>query len=545
MTDNDGTAGEEQWSADTGDASLTTAVASTYKILGQFAASDGAAVLGRNDATSGTPIGVQGAVPNADGYGLATPHDARIEGAVDTNGTDFVVEAGTTSTDDAKNVVMGHESNEATSGTVAATISGGGFDTGVRSIPNTVTGSYGTVGGGSNNTATNQATVSGGEDNTADGNSSTVGGGSNNEIRADYATIAGGGPTDTLSPGTTNNVVYDQYGTIGGGGDNQAGSEDGETDSATYATVSGGKKNEASGKSATVGGGESNTATALYATSSGGKNADATGYGATVSGGERTNATTTYATVGGGLDNNAEGRAATVPGGEDNRANGDHSFAAGERAKAEDNNAFVWADGATADDFSPVDFSSSSGAGPTGENTFSARATGGVRFVTGVDSNGAPDTGVKVSSGSGSWASLSTRTAKTNVRPTDPTAVLEAVESLEVNRWEYDSEADADHMGPMAEEFSDAFGLGSDDRHITNVDADGVAFAAIQGLADRLDEESDRLEAENERLREELAERDERVATLERRLDAVDARLETVAGETATLTDGESTSADD
>jgi hypothetical protein len=34
----------------------------------------------------------------------------------------------------------------------------------------------------------------------------------------------------------------------------------------------------------------------------------------------------------------------------------------------------------------------------------------------------------------------------------------------------------------MAQDFSAAFGLGADDRHIHTVDASGVALAALQGL---------------------------------------------------------------
>ena len=37
-------------------------------------------------------------------------------------------------------------------------------------------------------------------------------------------------------------------------------------------------------------------------------------------------------------------------------------------------------------------------------------------------------------------------------------------------------------MGPMAQDFFAAFGLGDSDKHITTVDADGVALAAIRGL---------------------------------------------------------------
>lgn len=61
-----------------------TAASSTYKVLGEFSDTSGAGVLGKNTATSGTPIGVQGAVPNnSGGYGLQTPDDARIDGVAE------------------------------------------------------------------------------------------------------------------------------------------------------------------------------------------------------------------------------------------------------------------------------------------------------------------------------------------------------------------------------------------------------------------------------------------------------------------------------
>jgi len=61
------------------------AVSSTYKVRGEDALSSGAGVLGTNTAGSGTPIGVEGAVPNntADGYGLSTPHDANVGGTAE------------------------------------------------------------------------------------------------------------------------------------------------------------------------------------------------------------------------------------------------------------------------------------------------------------------------------------------------------------------------------------------------------------------------------------------------------------------------------
>jgi hypothetical protein len=42
----------------------------------------------------------------------------------------------------------------------------------------------------------------------------------------------------------------------------------------------------------------------------------------------------------------------------------------------------------------------------------------------------------------------------------------------------------------MAQDFYAAFGVGEDDRHISTVDADGVALAAIQGLYQLMQEQN-------------------------------------------------------
>ena len=52
-----------------------------------------------------------------------------------------------------------------------------------------------------------------------------------------------------------------------------------------------------------------------------------------------------------------------------------------------------------------------------------------------------------------------------------------------MQRWRYKEERSGSrHIGPMAQDFHVAFGLGDSERHISTVDADGVALAAIQGL---------------------------------------------------------------
>ena len=48
-------------------------------------------------------------------------------------------------------------------------------------------------------------------------------------------------------------------------------------------------------------------------------------------------------------------------------------------------------------------------------------------------------------------------------------------------------------MGPMAQDFHRAFGLGDRDTEIVTIDADGVALAAIQGLNAKVEQLDQRL----------------------------------------------------
>ena len=203
------------------------------------------------------------------------------------------------------------------------------------------------------------------------------------------------------------------------------------------------------------------------------------------------------ATVGGGHGNTASGTGATVPGGEDNLAQGDYSFAAGRQAKANSVGCFAWADGFGTD--VPCNIA----------NGWVARASGGVWFYT----NAAMSSGVYVASGGGSWASISDRNLKGNVRAVDAGELLERVAALPISTWNYTSQgASIRHMGPMAQDFYAAFGIGEDDTHITTVDADGVALAAIQGLY----AENQQLKAANESQQGRLDDLAARLARLER-----------------------------
>jgi hypothetical protein len=105
---------------------------------------------------------------------------------------------------------------------------------------------------------------------------------------------------------------------------------------------------------------------------------------------------------------------------------------------------------------------------------------------------------------------VSDREQKKNVTPVDPATVLQAVRGLPISTWSYRQESDQiRHMGPMAQDFRAAFGLGDADRYYHAVDAHGVALAAIQALEKMTVEQRrriDALEAKNQKLERKLRE---------------------------------------
>ncbi len=83
----------------------------------------------------------------------------------------------------------------------------------------------------------------------------------------------------------------------------------------------------------------------------------------------------------------------------------------------------------------------------------------------------------------GIWTNGSDRNSKRKFESINALDVLSRVVDLPVTQWQYKGEADGvRHIGPMAQDFHEAFGLGTSDRHIGTLDSEGVALAAIQGL---------------------------------------------------------------
>jgi len=391
-------------------------------------------------------------------YALALP-GVRTELTVFSNDPHDFGPPGTPAT---PNIVGGYSGNYIGTGAKGATISGGGYG----GMINRVLSDYGSIGGGCDNQVGN------GIGSSIDTFYGTVAGGVRNTASQEYASVGGGhvntasGAAAAISGGYLNSAAgYGSF--VGSGYWNSA-----QGDSSV---IAGGNGNRTYGAQATIGGGGTvdkgpsnigNVVTDNFGTIAGG------GYNQAGNGvSDFTDAT--YATVGGGFTNFATGAYSTIAGGQNNTASGNTSFAAGNRANAANDGAFVWADSV------PAGFSSSA------PNEFSARATGGVRFVTAVNpATFAPTAGVTLSPGDNSWSVLSDVNAKTDFGTVDAIQALRSVVALPIRTWRYKTQSGVRHIGPMAQDFAAAFRVGVDERHISTVDADGAALAAIQGLYD-------------------------------------------------------------
>jgi hypothetical protein len=99
---------------------------------------------------------------------------------------------------------------------------------------------------------------------------------------------------------------------------------------------------------------------------------------------------------------------------------------------------------------------------------------------------------------SGVWTNTSDVNRKHLFQEVAGEDVLARLRGLPIQSWSYRTDSDeVRHLGPTAQDFRAAFGLGSDEVTIGTVDADGVALAAAKALTAR----TDALQAENDELR--------------------------------------------
>jgi hypothetical protein len=184
-----------------------------------------------------------------------------------------------------------------------------------------------------------------------------------------------------------------------------------------------------------------------------------------------------------------------------NSASGQFSVAIGKNARtANRQGSVVLGDGCAG-------FSSDS-VFPTANNQVVMRGCGGVKVFT----NQGLTSGVELAAGGSGWSAVSDRNRKENFLGMEGEDVLARLRSVPVTSWNYRSQdRSIRHMGPMAQDFYAAFGLGESELMINSVDIDGVNMAAIQALTAR----TDALQAENATLRQENAEMRARLERIE------------------------------
>ena len=227
-----------------------------------------------------------------------------------------------------------------------------------------------------------------------------------------------------------------------------------------------------------------------------GSDSTAMGFGTMASGnystamGATTTASGTYSTamgsltIAGGPASTAMGSSTIASGnistamGAFTMAGGTGSTAMGTYANASKNYSFVW----NGDSDSSHAYTSPS------IGSFTVYAPGGVYVDAGDYGSG----GCTMSNpGSAGWSCSSDRALKTNIVPVDARAVLDQVIGMPVAMWSFKTGPQYRHIGPMAQDFKTAFGLGDEnDKSISTSDAQGVALAAIQGLNAKLERDN-------------------------------------------------------
>jgi len=393
--------------------------------------------------------------------------------------------------------------------------------------------------------------------NTADSNYSVVVGGKNNHIHLDST---GNSDFSTMGGGQANNSSHSTYGVLGGGKENGL-------SSAMYGVVGGGFRNRALNSFATVSGGKMNNSSAKYSTVIGGAKNNATGDNSTVAGGINNDSTGKNSFSGGkgnlssgessvtlGENNIASGARSIALGygnsasnlqsialGRENNATGVQAFAQGFKTKALGHVSVAMGVYAEANGFASFAFGKSVKAGSDGtvvfgdsngghnngivgtfpinertgdvenkffgffENGYHLYTTAGTSSVSGVYLNG----------GSGAWNTLSDKNSKENFKEINNQEILNKLIAMPIESWNYKSQNNnIRHIGPYAQDFNQAYGLGDGKLSINTIDSDGIAFVSLQALAER----NERLSTKNQVLEEKVSDLAKRLSTLENRL---------------------------
>ena len=133
-------------------------------------------------------------------------------------------------------------------------------------------------------------------------------------------------------------------------------------------------------------------------------------------------------------------------------------------------------------------------------------------------------TGVYMNRGAGGWTAVCSRDAKENFSPVDGEWILDRIRELPVTEWNYKAgDPSVKYIGPVAEDFWDAFHLnGDDNKGINSVSIDGVNMAGVKALEKRTRLQQERIDSQEAR----IAAQQEEIRVLEARLARLEGLLE-------------------
>ena len=102
------------------------------------------------------------------------------------------------------------------------------------------------------------------------------------------------------------------------------------------------------------------------------------------------------------------------------------------------------------------------------------------------------------------WVNASDKNSKENFEQVNGEEILEKISDLEITKWNYKGDDDAQHIGPTAQDFKKTFGVGADDKSISTIDPSGIALAAIKELYKQFSDEMKQKDAQIEELQKEM-----------------------------------------
>jgi hypothetical protein len=433
-------------------------------------------------------------------------------------------------------------SSNATGGSFPCTGQGTGGGSG-----NTATGEDSFVGGGTGNTADDDAkesAIGGGSGNTIDAEESGIIAGTNNEINVD-------GRASVIAAGDGNSI-RDKESAIGAGANNTI--ENG----AEMSFIGAGANNFIESKECAIVAGNSNTISTSsdqtiigagyenyiidspmsgivsgalnvidtdgeHSSISSGRNNEISANQSFIGSGRYNTVSQNQSSVAGGFSNNVDGTLSAILGGSSNTISDEYSFIFGRDCEVNQNNGLAFGRRAKVEnagatiiaDANDQDITSSE------DDRMEMRFSGGYLLY----SNTALNTGVSLSSGNNSWASISDINKKENIIELNYQSVLSDLATLDIFTWNYKSANDKSlrNYGPMAQDFYKLFGkdkLGKfgTDTTIVSTHPPAIGLAALKGLQELIKNDNlklSQLKDEQIQIEKEIHEFEQKIIDLE------------------------------